>query len=210
MHLVATLRDQRQELARHGARGLVGRRHHLRNHHAGAFLAQLIGQRLRAHERHVEESAAVARLARRPDVGGARGVGADLHHRIGLGRVDGLHRFGHVDRVALHRGRGHRLEALRTQGQRHAVQTGLAVGVVLVEHGDLLQTQVGELAHDQCRLVVVRGAHVKGHAVERLAQSHGAGERGEERCLRLGGEGQRHQAGGCANVAKEGKHLIVQ
>ncbi|MCY1552130.1 hypothetical protein D9M68_885070 [compost metagenome] len=51
---------------------------------------------------------------------------------------------------------------------------------------------------------------MKGHAVERLAQSHGAGERGKKRCLRLGGEGQRHQTGGRADVAEEGKHLIVQ
>ena len=51
-------------------------------------LAQFVGQRLRADEGDVVEGAAVAGLARRADEGGARLVGADLHHRVGPRRDD--------------------------------------------------------------------------------------------------------------------------
>jgi hypothetical protein len=73
---------------------------------------------------------------------------------------------------------------LRRQRQRDAVQAGLAVGVVLVEHGDFFQAQAGQLFDDEAGLVVVRSAHVEGVFVERLAQRHGAGEGREERHLR--------------------------
>jgi hypothetical protein len=76
-----------------------------------------------------------------------------------------------------------------------------------MEHGDLLQPQVGELAHDEFGLVVVRGAQVERKPVERLAQTHGASERREERHLGLEGQRQRGHAGGRADVTKQGEHI---
>jgi len=76
-----------------------------------------------------------------------------------------------------------------------------------VEHRDLLQAQVGELAHDELGLVVVRSTQVEGEPVERLAQAHGAGEGCEEGHVGLEGQRQRGHAGGRADVAKEREHV---
>ena len=196
------------KLARDRARRVVGRRHDLGHHHTGTVLAQLVGQRLRADKRHVVERAAVTGLARSANEGGTGFVGADLHHGI-RGRGDqGLDRLGHIDGIALHRGLRHRFEPQAVQGQRHAVQAGLAVGVVLVEHRDFLQSQAGQLLDDEAGLVVVRSADVKGVFVERLAQAHGAGERGNKRHLVLGRQRQGRQAGRGTDVAKQRKHVI--
>jgi hypothetical protein len=114
----------------------------------------------------------------------------------------------HVDRVALHRGLRHGLEVLRRQRELHAVEAGLAVGIVLPEHGDLVEAQRGELLDDQPRLVVVGGAQVEGVAVEGLAQRHGAGEGREEGRLRRRRQRQGRQAGGGADVAEQRQRVV--
>ena len=60
-------------------------------------------------------------------------------------------------------------------GQRlvHAVKPGLAIRIVLVEHGNLLDAQVDQLAHDERGFVVVRSLHMEDEAIERLAQRLG-------------------------------------
>ncbi len=208
LHLVARLFDGVQKLAGDLARGLVGRRHHLRHHHTGAILAQLVGQCLRAHKRHVVERAAETCLAGGTHKGGAGAVGGDLHHRIGLGGHQLFHGGSHVHRIALHRGSACQGQLVLGQRLVHAVKPGLAIGIVLVEHGDLLDAQVDQLAHDERGFVVVRSPHMEDEAIERLAQRLGPRERGEKRHLGLVEQGHSRQAGGCAHIAKQCKHVV--
>ena len=209
LHGTAGFFDGIQKLARQRVGGGVGRRHHLGDHHTGTVLAQLVGQRLGAHKRHVVESAAIPGLACRPHKGCTRLVGTDLHHRVGSGRHQFLHCSGHIDRITLHRGQRHRFEVLCGQGQGHAVEAGLAIGVVLVEHRNFLQAQFGELFHDERRFVVVRRTHMEHVAVERFAQRHGPGEGGKKRHPRLHRQRQRRQAGRGADVAEQCQHVVV-
>ena len=49
---------------------------------------------------------------------------------------------------------------------------------------------------------------MKGHAVERIAQGHGAGERRDEGHARLGRQRQRGHAGGRSDVAEQREHVV--
>ena len=62
------------------------------------------------------------------------------------------------------------MDAVGLERAVHAVEPGLAVGVVLVEDGDLGQAEREQLLDDQRGLVEVRRAHVERVAVERVAQ----------------------------------------
>jgi hypothetical protein len=98
----------------------------------------------------------------------------------GVLREDRLHRGIDIDRVARHRAEAGRLQAERLERARHALQTGLAVAVVLVEHADAPQADRGDLLDDLGGLVEMRGTHMERAAVERRAQRLGAGERRDE------------------------------
>ena len=95
-------------------------------------------------------------------------------------------------------------------GQRlvHAVKPGLAVGIVLVEHGDLLDAQVDQLAHDERGFVVVRSPHMEDEAIERLAQRLGPVNGAKNGTLAWLNRGHSRQAGGCAHIAKQCKHVV--
>ena len=56
---------------------------------------------------------------------------------------------------------------------------------------------------NQAGFIVVRRPDVKGVFVKRLTQRHGTGERRNKRHLVFGRQRQGHQAGGCADVAKQ-------
>lgn len=96
------------------------------------FLAQRLCQRRCADKGHVVELPAKACLARRAHKGCAGRIGADLHDDIRAQRHQRLDRLAHIHRIALHRGRTHRLEAMGLQYLRHTVEAGLAIGIVLV------------------------------------------------------------------------------
>ena len=102
-----------------------------------------------------------------------------------------------------------RLELERLHRPRHALEPGLAVGIVLVEDADLLDAHRGELLDDLGGLVEVRGAHVKGVAVERRAQRLGAGERRDPRHLGRRRDRQCHHARRRADVAEEREGAAV-
>jgi hypothetical protein len=123
----------------------------------------------------------------------------------GLGD-DGIDDFH--DGIALHGGLGDRFEVLRRQRERHPVQAGLAIGVVLVENGNLFQPQRSQLPHDQCGFIVVGRAQVKCHAIERFTQCHGTGEWRKKRHTGFGRQGKRRDAGGRSDVAEERKHIV--
>jgi hypothetical protein len=153
-----------RKLARDRPCRVIGRGHHLRHHHAGAVLAQFVGQRLRADERHVVEGAAIARLARFADEGGAGLVGADLHHGVRRGSGHAVATASATsDRVALHRGLRQRLE-VRAASASVTPSTGRPCR--RRRSGRTRRSssaQVGELPHDQRGFVVVGGAQVKRH-----------------------------------------------
>ena len=136
-----------------------------------------------ADEGDVVEGRGAAGLLHLPDELGARGVGADHHHRVGLHGLDLLHRVLDVDRIALDRAERGDLQVALAHRDLDALQAGLAVGVVLVEHRDLLAAGRDHLLDDLLGLVVVAGAHVEDVAVERHAQRLGAGEHADQRHL---------------------------
>src|SRR2546430_14422909 len=91
---------------------------------------------------------------------------ADHHHGVGLRGVDGLYRIIHLDRVALDGAEGGDLQAALRHRDLGALETGLAVGVVLVEHGDALAADRQHLLDALVGPVVVAGAHVADVAAE--------------------------------------------
>ena len=114
----------------------------------------------------------------------------------------------HIDRIALDRGLGDRLQAQSAERQREAVKAGLAVSIVLVKDRNFFQPQVGELLDDQGCLVVIGGANVKRIFVKGIAQCHGPGKRRDEGDFFLHGQRQRSDAGGRSNIAKQRKHVV--
>jgi hypothetical protein len=192
----------------HGQRRVrVG--HDLGDDDAARVGAEFLRHRLGADERDVVERAGEAGLAGRADERGARLVGADLDDRIGLLRDEGLDGRIDVDGVALDGAEADRLEPERLHRPRHALEAGLAVGVVLIEDADPLDADRGQLLDDLGGLVEVRRADVEGIAVERRAQGLGAGERRDPWHLGRGRDRQRDQAGRRADVAEQREHAAV-
>jgi hypothetical protein len=87
----------------------------------------------------------------------------------------------HVDRVARHAGNGHWLGAAARQRARDALQAGLSEAVVLVEHGDAVDADGGEVLDDLGGLVVVARAQMEDVAMRRRAQGFGAADRADQR-----------------------------
>ncbi len=196
-------------LAHQRGDGGEGEGHDLGDDHAVALVAERFGQRFRADEAHIGKLAAVA-------LGNGLliecrhfGVGADFHDEVGLGRQDGGQRPGHIHRIAFDRAGGHGLEIVRGQGFLHARQSGHAVGVVLVEHGDLFQAEEEELIDDLAGFVVVAGADVENVGIDGRAQPHRAGERADEGNAGLIDQGFGRQGGGRADIAQQGEHITA-
>src|SRR4051794_11434200 len=96
-------------------------------------------------------------------------------------------------------------------GERHlgALAAGLAVGVVLEEHRDLLAAGRDDLLDDLLGLVVVARAYMEDIAVEGHAQRFGPGKHAHQRNLGLCHHRQMRDAGRRADIAEEREHLVL-
>jgi len=95
------------------------------------------------------------------------------------------------------------------QGPRHALESGLAIGVVLVENRDLLDPQRGEVLHNALGLVKIAGTHMEYVAVERLPQPLRPREHAYQRHLGRGEHRHCCQARGRTHRAHQGKHIVL-
>ena len=200
-HLLVLLDDEGRRTPR--------KRDHLRDGDADPVLAEGIGERLAADERHVVELRAAAGPLHLADELRDRGVCGHHHHRVRLNAPDRLDRLGDVGRVPLHRRGRRNFQVAPAHGALDTFQAGLAVGVVLVEHRDAADAGGHELLHDLLGLVVVARAYIEDIPIERIAQQLRAGERPKERHLRLGEDRQRGLARRCAHVADEREHPVL-
>src|SRR5712692_6444942 len=191
-------------------RGVPRERHDLGDHDALAVRPQLLGERRGADERDVEEDRIELGLARELDELGARLVGADHRHRLGLGALEGEQRRFHRDRVALEGPLGGEFHAAPLQRRLDAVEAGATERVVLIEDGDLLDLEVfGEVLDPGLGLGGVARADIDDVLELGIAQEAGAGERTGER--HPGGAGDRHRRvrGGRSDGADQREHPLL-
>ena len=87
--------------------------------------------------------------------------------------------------------------------------TDLAVGIVLVKHGDALDADRRQLPHDGRGFVRIGRPQVEHVPVERIAQGIGTGAGRKKRHFFGRGQRQGRQRSGRAHVAKQGKHAIL-
>ena len=97
------------------------------------------------------------------------------------------------------------------QGLRHTVEAGLAIGIVLVADRNFLETQRSQLLDHERRLIHIGSAHIEDQLRQLgVAQRQTAGQRCHQRHLGLLQQRNRRHAGGCAQIAKQRQHIVVQ
>src|SRR6266853_3150776 len=186
-----------------------GKRHDLRNRDPVAFVLERVGERLAADERDVVELGRAPGVFHLPDEFGDRSVGRDHDHSVGLDGIDRLRGAFHIDRIAFHLAQRGDLHVALGHGKLDALQTGLPVGIVLVEHGDLVVASGDQLFDDLLGLVVVARTHVEDVAIHRIAQHFGTGEGPHQRDLGLGEDRHRSDGGGGADVGDQSEDLVL-
>ncbi len=117
--------------------------------------------------------------------------------------MESLNCGGNIRRVAFHRRGSGDLEVALVHRALHAGEPSLAIGIVLIEDGDVLQPDRVQLLDDFFGFVEVAGADVEDMAVERVAQQLCAGERPDEGNACLGEDRQGGLAGRRAHIAKQ-------
>ncbi len=115
-----------------------GKGHDLRNRDTVAVVLQRVGERRAPDKGNIVKLGGAPGFFHLSHELGDRGVGGDHYHAVGSGRIDDLDGFFNLDRIALHLAEGGNLQIALADGDVHALQTRLPIGVVLVEHRDFL------------------------------------------------------------------------
>src|SRR6185295_4246344 len=183
--------------------------HDLRYADAASFDASLVGQRLAADERYVHELRVEARRPHRLDERGAGFVRRDHDDRLRFDLGDRFYGGGDIDGVAFDGAGRDDLQVALVHRALNAGKTSLAIVIVLVENGDLVERLPGHLRDDLVGLVEIAGTDVEYVAVQRVAQRFGAGERADERNARRGENRLRRIGCRRADVAEQQEHAVV-